>query len=124
MTASGKELWFPWHSGVPLLDQTHIDEVSTMAEVGPIEDYRGGQMMVQRYQYWHDGVVEGAQRTCAVSNYQAGNGVRCPPCPTVASILHKYELPLELPNKVLSHRSNFVKRPSREGKYSMASVRY
>ena len=50
-----------------------------MVEVGPIEDYRGGQMMVQRYQYWHDGVVEGAQRTCAVSNYQGGKWGQVPP---------------------------------------------
>ena len=41
-----------------------------------------------------------------------------PPRPKGASILHKYEPSLELPNNVLSHKSHFVTRPSRVGNYT------
>ena len=51
--------------------------------------------MVQRYQYWHDG---GGLATHLCSNYPRGKWGQTPPCPTNASILHKYEPSLELPD--------------------------
>ena len=47
MTASGKELWFPWHAGMSL--QTCIDEVS-MGKTGLdfCSDFGAGPTMIQQ----------------------------------------------------------------------------